>query len=71
MIRLCIYILILIMSLISCDNEILLEEYESPCPIHFTTICVGLSTKATGTIYTNVLPQYSQISLYSLQHTES
>lgn len=53
----------------SCSNEELLEKYEQPTPIRFSSQCIDIATKTAGIISGNVLPQNTQISLFSLTHT--
>lgn len=57
-----------ILLLDSCNNEQLLEEYERPVPIRFSSQCVEIATKTSGVIVGNILPQNTQISLFSLTH---
>lgn len=52
----------------SCNNEELLQEYERPVPIRFSSQCIDITTKAPGVISGNILPANTQISLFSLKH---
>lgn len=59
-------ILTIALLLTNCSNEQQLQEYEVAQPIHFSAQCIEVSTKVSNNIET--LPEYSQISLYSIQH---
>ena len=61
------YFLFLLLQLISCSNEELLQEYEKASPILFTSHCIEVSTKTNHTVF---LAQNSPISLFSIQHPE-
>ena len=61
------YFLFLLLQLISCSNEELLQEHEKASPILFTSHCIEVSTKTNHTVF---LAQNSPISLFSIQHPE-
>lgn len=54
--------------LCSCSNEELLEKYEVPVPIRFSSQCVEIVTKQAGVIPSSVLPENTQISIFSIEH---
>lgn len=54
--------------LFSCNNEELLNEYEHPIPIRFSSQCIDITTKTAGVISGNTLPANTHISLFSLTH---
>lgn len=55
----------------SCSNEELLQEYEAPVPIRFSSQCIEVFSKMQGAIHGNKLPQDAEISLFSIQHPEN
>lgn len=57
--------------LISCNNEELLQEYEKPIPIRFSYKSIDISTKASETNSYKTLAENTQVSLYSIQHSEN
>jgi hypothetical protein len=59
---------IALLSLISCNKEEALCEYETSTPIHFSSICIDISTKTTGTTINGKLQENTQTSLFSIQH---
>lgn len=62
------YIIYLLLLFISCSNEMAIEEYEVPTPIRFSSLCINVTTRSTGIIRNNILPENSMISLFSIQH---
>lgn len=62
------YLIGIISLLCSCSNEELLEKYEAPVPIRFSTQCVEIVTKQNGAIPSSILPENTQISIFSLEH---
>lgn len=59
-----------LLLLISCNNEELLQEYEESAPIHFTYQNIDILTKST-TKSNNKLTENTQVSLFSIQHSEN
>lgn len=62
------YLIGIFSLLCSCSNEELLEKYEAPVPIRLSTQCIEVDTKTTGAISQNVLPENTQISIFSIEH---
>lgn len=62
------YLIGIVSLLCSCSNEELLEKYEVPVPIRFSTQCIEIETKTSGTIYSNILPENTEISIFSIEH---
>lgn len=62
------YLFWAILLLSSCSNEELLQEYEAPVPIRFSSQCLEVFSKVQGAIYGDKLPQDAEISLFSIQH---
>lgn len=52
----------------ACSNEELLQEYEAPVPIRFSSQCLEVFSKVQGAIYGDKLPENAEISLFSIQH---
>lgn len=66
--RIRLHILVFSICFSSCTHEEFLQGNEEALPIRFTSQCVGISTRTPGVIYGNILPENSQVSLFSLQH---
>lgn len=62
------YLIGIFSLLCSCNDEELLEKYEAPVPIRFSTQCIEVDTKTTGAISQNVLPENTQISIFSIEY---
>lgn len=62
------YLIGMVSLLCSCSNEELLEQYEAPVPIRFSTQCIEIETKLSGAIPSNVLPEHTEISIFSIEH---
>lgn len=63
------YLIGIVSLLCSCSNEELLEKYEVPVPIRFSSQCVEIVTKQTGAIPSSALPENTQISIFSIEHS--
>lgn len=66
--RILLHILCFSIGFTSCTHEEFLQGDEQTLPIRFSSQCVGISTRTPGVIYGNILPENSQVSLFSLQH---
>lgn len=53
---------------VCCNSEELLQEQEVSTAIRFTSQYIDISTKTPGAISGNILPENSEISLFSLNH---
>lgn len=62
------YLIFSSLVLLSCNQEELLQEYEKPMPIRFSSKCIDISTKTIGAINNSTLPNNAQISLFSIKH---
>lgn len=62
------YIICFTLLFSNCNNEEFLQDAEESLPIRFSSQCINISTRTTGTISGNLLPSATQVSLFSLQH---
>lgn len=66
--RITLYSISLLLLLISCNNEQMIDEYGPTTPIRFCSQCISISTKTTNLLDNNKLPENTKISLFSIQH---